>query len=110
MTILLTGASGFLGQVILNQLGKSYTICTLGRKKSDYTISLEYSVPVFDKSFQMVIHAAGKAHIAPNSAEERKAFYDVNVTGTKNLLTGLEQSSALPGSFVFISSVAVYGL
>ena len=33
----------------------------------------------------------------------------MNVGGTTNLLTGLEQSGYLPMHFIFISSVAIYG-
>jgi nucleoside-diphosphate-sugar epimerase len=56
-----------------------------------------------------VVHSAGKAHLIPKTAAEGDAFYAVNVKGTMNLLRGLERNATLPRSFVFISSVAVYG-
>lgn len=39
---------------------------------------------------------------------QRNDFFDVNLQGTKNLCTALEQSG-IPKSFIFISTVAVYG-
>ena len=65
-------------------------------------------MPSFNHKFDLVIHSAGKAHSIPKTPLEKQLFHDVNVKGTRNLLTGLEKSN-LPKSFVFISSVSVYG-
>lgn len=104
--ILLTGSSGFLGKTVFDLYQDQ--IVTLNRTSGDYKIELENLVPVFNQAFDVVIHAAGKAHINPSSSKERQHFFDVNVNGTKNLIKGLEMS-VLPKSFIFISSVAVYG-
>ena len=79
----------------------------MSRHDGDYKADLKLDVPAFDQSFDVVVHAAGKAHMVPRSEEESKDFYDTNVQGTQNLLTALE--AALPKAFIFISSVAVYG-
>lgn len=107
--ILLTGASGFLGKNIYHELGY-LGIKTLGRStNSDVRCDLTCEVPSL-ANFNCIIHAAGKAHIIPKTQEEIKSFYDVNVTGTRNLLLALEQMPCLPEFFVFISTVAVYGM
>lgn len=108
MKILLTGANGFLGKFIVEELGKSNTLFCLSRTSGDYKVSLENEIPKFYSDFEIVIHAAGKAHSLPKNDFERKQFYDVNVIGTINLLKGLEKAH-LPKQFVFISSVSVYG-
>ena len=108
MEILITGANGFLGRVIVNELSTDFKISSLSRSSGDYKISLENEIPNFNKKFDLVIHAAGKAHSVPKTAFEKKQFYDINVLGTQNLLKGLEKIGA-PKQFVFISSVAVYG-
>ncbi|MEO7769067.1 MAG: NAD-dependent epimerase/dehydratase family protein, partial [Ferruginibacter sp.] len=69
---------------------------------------LSRQVPVIP-SIDMVVHAAGKAHVVPKNEEEKKDFSTVNVQGTRNLLTALEHIQSLK-KFVFISSVSVYGL
>jgi len=107
--VLLTGASGFLGKAILNNLSINKNITTLGRRDSDITFDLTQGICKLPFS-DIVIHAAGKAHCVPKTENEKKAFYEVNVDGTFNLLSSLEQSNAIPKLFVFISSVAVYGL
>ncbi|MEA5063744.1 MAG: NAD-dependent epimerase/dehydratase family protein, partial [Petrimonas sp.] len=56
-----------------------------------------------------ILHAAGKAHVVPKTEAEKKAFFDVNYQGTVNLCKALEKSS-VPSAFIFISTVAVYGL
>ena len=108
MKILVTGANGFLGKSIVKELSKENTLFSLSRSSEDYKVSLDNEIPVFIQKFDLVIHAAGKAHFVPNSRAENKQFFDVNVLGTRNLLQGLENTS-LPEQFVFISSVAVYG-
>jgi nucleoside-diphosphate-sugar epimerase len=105
---LLTGANGFLGKSIAEEISKNYTLFGLSRTAGEYKISLENEVPDFNQNFDLVIHAAGKAHSVPKTEAEKQQFYQVNVVGTQNLLKGLEKSG-LPKQFVFISSVSVYG-
>lgn len=105
-TLLLTGSTGFLGQTLLKNL-PSYTITTLGRKNATIIVNLATQIPLLPQT-DLVIHAAGKAHIVPKTEAEKQDFFDVNVTGTQNLLTALQNNP--PKAFVFISSVAVYGL
>ncbi|MES2064265.1 MAG: NAD-dependent epimerase/dehydratase family protein [Bacteroidota bacterium] len=110
--ILLTGASGFLGGIIYNHLKNDLNIdvITLGRDASNDIVQ-----DISDKGFTLpavktVIHAAGKAHTVPKTAEEAKMFMDVNLEGTKNLCKAIEKLSTLPSNFIFISTVAVYGV
>lgn len=107
--VLVTGASGFFGKIIVEQLGQNCEISTLSRFFGNYITRLEEKVPLFEKKFDLVIHAAGKAHSFPKSIKDRDAFFSVNVHGTRNLLEGLENYE-LPKSFLFISTVAVYGV
>jgi len=108
MDILLTGASGFLGKHIYNELKTQANIITLSRSGSDININLDRDIPELNH-LDLIVHAAGKAHAVPKTELEIRSFFDVNLTGTKNLLLALEQSPSLPNFFVFISSVAVYG-
>lgn len=107
MIILVTGSSGFFGKEVVRLL-QGHCIYTLNRYEGNFQYDLSLSVPNFDVDFDLVIHAAGKAHIIPNSNSEIDSFFKINVQGVKNLLIGLEKR--IPKKFVFISSVAVYGL
>jgi nucleoside-diphosphate-sugar epimerase len=108
MDVLITGSSGFLGKILTKKLGNKYRIIELSRNSGKYQISLEKNKPEFKEVFDLVIHAAGKAHVVSKNETEKQQFYDVNVTGTENLLRGLEKRG-IPKQFVFISSVSVYG-
>jgi nucleoside-diphosphate-sugar epimerase len=108
--ILLTGASGFLGKLILEEFKKTQSpVITVGRSHSN-TISCDLSVqiPVLP-AVETVVHAAGKAHVVPRTLSEKTSFYNINVEGTRHLLTALEKNISLK-RFIFISSVAVYGV
>ena len=109
MNILLTGASGFLGQIFYEELSKFGCVETIGRNNSTYLADLSKEIPSISGSYKLVIHAAGKAHKVPKCSEEVEEFYKVNVNGTASLLNALE-SLQPPKSLVFISSVAVYAL
>lgn len=108
MKILITGANGFLGKMMVQELKHKNQLSGLSRESDDYKVTLQKQIPNFTDSFDLVIHAAGKAHSIPKTAEEKEEFYQVNVGGTENLLRGLEKSG-FPKQFVFISSVSVYG-
>lgn len=110
--ILLTGAQGFLGKYIQKSLTSAgYNVDTLGRGKDNTVIcDLSKSLPALTQPYYAVVHAAGKAHMVPKSEEEKKAFFDVNLEGTRRLLTALENLPQLPQTFVFISTIGVYGL
>lgn len=107
MNILITGSNGFLGKTIQNVL-KTNHIITLSRTNSKLNFDLSNSIPIIDTHIDLVIHAAGKAHLNPISNDEILNFHTTNVIGTINLLNGL--AAKPPKQFVFISSVSVYGL
>lgn len=105
---LLTGSTGFLGKIILKYYNH-IDIKTLSRSNSDYQIDLSKNIPKFIHKFNKIIHSAGLAHVNLKSTLDNNLFNKTNVDGTKNLLLGLEKSF-IPEHFIFISSVAVYGI
>lgn len=109
-TLLFTGASGFLGTNILPILRRNYEqVTTLGHLDADdITVNLASTIPVLPQKYDIVLHAAGKAHVVPATAEDEQSFYDVNYQGTVNLCRALEKVG-VPKSMIYISSVAVYG-
>jgi nucleoside-diphosphate-sugar epimerase len=108
--LLFTGASGFLGVNTLSILKGKYIIKTIGlTDNDDYKLNLATDVPTLNEGFNIVLHSAGKAHSLPKTKAEKQVFFDVNLQGTKNLCAALEKSG-IPESFIFISTVAVYGL
>lgn len=108
--LLFTGASGFLGDNIYPALSKIYSIETLGLSDEDtYKIDLSSKIPELDYNYEVVLHAAGKAHSNPKTSEEENQFFKINLEGTKNLCIALEKSMP-PKALIFISTVAVYGI
>ncbi|WP_322933405.1 NAD-dependent epimerase/dehydratase family protein [Bacteroides sp. CG01] len=109
MKLLFTGASGFLGNHIYPLLKEKYSISTIGLTSLDnYFVNLAIAVPFLTEKYDIVLHAAGKAHSTPKTEEEKQLFFDVNLQGTKNLCVALERTS-IPMAFIFISTVTVYG-
>ena len=108
--LLFTGASGFLGKNVKPLLEKIYEVTTVGLTETDdIKINLAKEVPVLNTTYDVVLHAAGKAHVVPKNEAEKQQFYDVNLQGTKNLCTALQKANAIPKALIFISTVAVYG-
>lgn len=109
MKILFTGANGFLGKNVIPSLRKkSFEVKTFGTHDTDYVNDITKEITPFEEKFDIIFHAAGKAHSIPSNTEEETEFYDVNFTGTKRICRALENK--LPKIFIFISSVAVYGI
>jgi nucleoside-diphosphate-sugar epimerase len=106
--ILLTGSTGFLGKSILHEIENQHEILSIGRHEGgDYTYDIEKKIPPLPL-VDIVVHAAGKAHSIPRLEEQEQIFFKVNTLGTQNLIHALE--SNLPKTFIFISTVATYGL
>ncbi len=108
--LLFTGGTGFLGHNIKPILDKNYQVTTIGISNEDnIKANFVNNVPLLPKQYDIILHAAGKAHIYPKTPEEIQAFYDVNYKGTVNLCKALE-NSGVPKAFIFISTSAVYGI
>ncbi len=107
--VLLTGATGFLGKHIISELqNKGYDIDIIGRSsKATITADISKTPPPISTKYDLIIHAAGKAHVVPTTTKEKQEFYDVNFLGTENLLKALKYT---PNYLIFISTVSVYGL
>lgn len=111
---LITGYPGFLGSSLYQQLNIEDEMHSLGlvdEKTNNHTISdLSKGVPTIpDLKYDLVIHAAGKAHIVPRTEAEKQSFDSINHIGTINLLRALENLSEPPKALVLVSSVSVYG-
>ncbi|WP_288785247.1 NAD-dependent epimerase/dehydratase family protein [Bacteroides acidifaciens] len=107
--LLFTGGTGFLGRNIKPILDKRYNVTTVGITDADMIkANFVTDVPELLERYDIVLHAAGKAHIYPKTEVEKKAFYDVNLTGTIHLCEALEKVG-VPTAFIFISTMNVYG-
>jgi nucleoside-diphosphate-sugar epimerase len=107
--LLFTGASGFLGYNIRPILEKTYDVHTIGlTDDDDIKFNIAKDVPPINTHYDIVLHAAGKAHTVPKTEAEKQVFYDVNYQGTVNLCKALEKAGT-PKTLIFISTVAVYG-
>lgn len=107
--LLFTGGTGFLGRNIKPILDKNYEVTTIGIMDADMIkANFVSDIPQLPERYDIVLHAAGKAHMVPKTESERQAFYDVNLSGTIHLCDALEKVG-LPKAFVFISTMSVYG-
>lgn len=107
--LLFTGGTGFLGRNIKPILDKKYEVTTIGIMDADIIkVNFVSDIPCLPERYDIVLHAAGKAHVYPKTEAERKAFYDVNLTGTIHLCEALE-NVGVPKALIFISTLSVYG-
>ena len=107
--LLFTGGTGFLGKNVMSILTQKYEVTTCGITPDDMIkANLAEDIPSLPEHYDVVLHAAGKAHTVPMTEAERQMFYDVNYIGTIHLCDALEKV-APPKALVFISTVAVYG-
>lgn len=117
MKVLVTGASGFVGSHLVEELAKKHTVVALVRKTSKLLwldtkkIELRYGEIGEEKlpeeifsGIEAIVHCAGLVRaINPDD------FYRINHLGTKNLLKSVVQYCPDLKKFIFVSSQAVYG-
>ena len=94
MKIIITGATGFVGQNLLRFLKKDNDLIPL---------SIRYNQnKKFNLNSSVVIHLAGKAHDLKKTSED-KEYYEANTELTKKLFNQFLESSSKV--FIFMSSV-----
>lgn len=123
MKIAVTGASGFVGRPLCNELlARGYAVRALVREKNTHT---ERPVDATDvatigdigsltdwsnalSGIDSVIHCAGRAHVMnETSGNALQAYREVNVIGTRRLA---EQAAASGAKrFIYLSSIKVNG-
>jgi GlcNAc-P-P-Und epimerase len=112
MRCLVSGGSGFLGRHVVSHLrSEGNEVSVLGRSPgSEVVADLGSGIPTLPPAgYDIAFHIAGKAHVVPLTEADRESFFDVNARGTSNLLSALERQATVPGAFVLVSTVGVYG-
>lgn len=116
MKIMLTGASGFIGSKLLDQLPVDSTM-SLGREKPqgqsfenffkfEINNDTDYSAALSDVA--VVVHLAARVHVMNDSVSDPLEEYrEVNTRGAVNLAR--QAANAGAKRFVFISSIKVNG-
>lgn len=75
MKLLFTGASGFLGNGIRSLLDRMYTVATVGLlSQNDYTVNIANEIPELHERYDIILHAAGKAHLCPEVKPRNRCF------------------------------------
>jgi UDP-glucose 4-epimerase len=115
--VLVTGGAGFVGREVVRQLlrkGYEVTVLDIVEKPTDFKMvkyikgdiqsAAKCIMATAGKDF--VIHLAAKTRI-PDSFIDPDLYFDINVTGTRNMLTASHAVGIR--KFVFSSSSSIYG-
>jgi nucleoside-diphosphate-sugar epimerase len=113
--VLLTGASGFVGQALLRRLkNDGYEVRPAARRPRDsgwVELDLSGMRGAFKSALanvDVVVHTAGRAHVMKDKVADSLAeFRRVNTEGTTNLAR--EAATGGVSRFVYVSSIKVNG-
>jgi nucleoside-diphosphate-sugar epimerase len=117
-SILITGANGFVGARLCRKFINEGFIVYAGVRRtadlsrlSDLTVQLRYgdmtnpdSLPEMVAGVDYIIHNAGVVKV-----KNKKTFFDINETGTENLLKATVEYNPNVKKFIYISSLAAAG-
>ena len=104
MRTLVTGLGGFTGRYLQAELeAHGHTVVGL---TSDLTDADAVATEVARVQPEAVVHLAGIAFVGHGNAN---AFYEVNLIGTRNLLSALAQQAPDVRSILLASSANIYG-
>ncbi len=116
MKILLTGATGFVGHHLLENIDKKFSVVTAGRNepqrhKGEF-IQCQFGElscsAIAEHDINTVIHCAARVHVMKDdSVDPLQAYREVNTVGTMNLAK--QAAEAGVKRFIFVSSIKVNG-
>ena len=113
--VLVTGAIGFIGQHLCNQLQEQgFWIRKLGRSKTKSEIDL-ITLDLTNENWQenpcaeidTVFHLAGKAHALSETVQDEREYHAINTEGTRKLLQAAKNAGVK--RFVYFSSIKAVG-
>ncbi|WP_336835621.1 NAD(P)-dependent oxidoreductase [Sphingobacterium siyangense] len=113
MRILVTGSSGKLGSVTVQNLRRAgHDVTGVDLLESDTTDQLldvkrAESVTEFTRGYDAIIHAAALHGRHMDLNYSRQSFIDTNITGTLNLLNACVKNGIK--RFLFTSTTSIYG-
>lgn len=105
-TVIVTGAQGFVGSAVVDALKRAgHRVIPIVRlSNGQYLDAVEWDIrDVYKGNFEdvdVVVHAAAKV----DDWASYKEAYDINVTGTKNVIEAFKDANR----FIYISSASVY--
>lgn len=117
--ILVTGAFGFIGSYLVNELAKKNNVTALGINdngiftgKDVKSIVLDMRTPAFSallkkEKYDIIFHLGGNVDVV-KSIEDPMSDFEANVLTTINALEALRMC-AKDTKFVYASSIGVYG-
>lgn len=106
MDLLITGSRGFVGRHVKKRFSSIYTLSdSEGSVDLRDTGRLEKLISTYKLSH--VIHLAAQAFVPKSFADPRETF-DINFTGTFNLLTALEKAR-FTGKMLYVGTGDMYG-
>ena len=100
LNILITGASGFVGQNLTKYL-KNYNLITLSRNNGFNYNNIDSNY-LNENNVDAIIHLAGKAHDLKKKSCDIE-YYEVNTNLTKSLFEAFKTSNSK--IFIYLSSV-----
>lgn len=124
MKILLTGATGFVGQELgLHLVRQGHELHVLTRSPSKYQGLLPFPARLFAwdadrgappaeafEGVEAVVHLAGESIAGGRwNPERRQSILDSRVRGTRNLVRGIREHGAGVRALVSASAVGIYG-
>lgn len=124
MKVLVTGATGFIGKRVVNQLlNAGDEVVVLSRNVAKGAIRLgsqcQYyqwidmnTMPPLEalKGIDGVINLMGEGIAEKRwDEEQKKKIYDSRILGTRNLIEAIKASNSKPKAFISSSAVGIYG-
>lgn len=114
MKVIVTGGSGFVGSNLINLMKtkNEFDVLSLDKRPSQWHSELSEIINIndVDKLAQIRFPADAIVHLAAEHRDDvypKTLYYDVNVTGTENIVKHAELNNIQ--KIIFFSSVAVYG-